>query len=183
MVKKLVVLLVALQAGALWAACDFPDSERAEAPEWLCGEPQFEGASFLAIGDKSRMPSVSLQNRFAGRMAIQQVLTQLFDAAHQSLQESLQDELTVSVKLEIPDNSDPVVARRFAGVRVFAKAKSPQRHLYVLVGVPDDKRPELLARARQEIVQLNRDRLLAALGPARFKVFVDSVAQSSAEAG
>lgn len=170
-VKNIVVLLAVMHGSSLWAACDFPDSERAEAPAWLCGEPRFEDASFLAVGDKSRMPSVSLQNRFAGRMGVELVLNKLFLAAHDTLQE----ELPVAVKLEIPDNSDPVVARRFMGIRVFDKAKSPQRHLYVLVGVPESERAALMARARQDIVSLNRDRLLAALGPAGYKAFADKV--------
>ena len=86
MLRLLIPLL--LLAPAAWA-CDFPDSERASAPEWLCGEHQYEGAFHTAVGSKTRMPSISLQNRLAGRDAVSGVLRALFTDAVEKLTNNL----------------------------------------------------------------------------------------------
>ena len=61
--KFLVLILFTWVSGQVSAQCEYPNSERGEAPLWMCQGPEMDGADFLAIGDKSRMPSVSLQSR------------------------------------------------------------------------------------------------------------------------
>ena len=160
MLRLLIPLL--LLAPAAWA-CDFPDSERASAPEWLCGEHRFEGAYHTAVGSKTRMPSISLQNRLAGRDAVSGVLRALFMDAMEKLQPQVSD-----VHLRVPDLGDMAVAKQFVGITVLAKTKSPQRQLFVLAGVPEAERQRLESVAWSLLLVQNRDAIVAARGEAAY---------------
>ena len=175
MLRLLIPLL--LLAPAAWA-CDFPDSERASAPEWLCGEHQYEGAFHTAVGSKTRMPSISLQNRLAGRDAVSGVLRALFTDAVEKLQPQLSD-----VRLRVPDLDDIGVAKQFVGITVLAKAKSPQRQLFVLAGVPEAERQRLESVAWSLLMLQNRDAIVAARGEAAYEALAaQSQGEGSADA-
>lgn len=160
MLRLLIPLL--LLAPAAWG-CEFPDSERATAPEWLCGEHAFEGAAHTAVGSKSRMPSISLQNRLAGRDAVSGVLRALFRDAVEKLQPQVSE-----VRLRVPDLDDMAVAKQFVGITVLAKTKSPQRQLFVLAGVPEAERQRLESVAWTLLLAQNRRAIVTARGESAY---------------
>ncbi|WP_414728877.1 hypothetical protein [Zhongshania aliphaticivorans] len=142
------------------AECGYPDSDRGQAPDWLCGEGDFEGAGFLAVGDKSRMPSISLQNRLAGKSAMTAVVSKIY--AHAAAE--LQAELPESVQLSVTNRVDWAQVARFKGISVLDKAVSPQRHLYVLAGVEAELQSGMVYTARREILAANKAQIIASLG-------------------
>ena len=142
------------------SACAYPDSERGQAPDWLCDGMQFDGASYLAIGDKSRMPSISLQNRLAGKAAMSAVVGNLLEAARAQLA----SELPAELELLLPAADDWTRVARFKGIQVFDSTTSPRRHRYVLAGVPDADRDKLLAQARRELIKTNKSVIFNAVG-------------------
>ncbi len=158
-------LVAAVFSLSAWAQCGYPDSERGEAPAWLCGEPSFDGAAFLAIGDKSRMPSISLQSRLAGKAAMAGVVEQLFIDARAALL----TELPEALNLNLPATDNWQRVARFKGIKVLAKSKSPTRHLYVLAGVPDEHQQALRALARKELIKENSALLKKSLEAAQWQ--------------
>ena len=154
-----------LSVGAVQAECAYPDSNRGDGPNWLCGSEEFEGARFLAVGDKSRMPSISLQNRLAGKDAMSGVVVKLL--AHAKTQ--LQTELPATVELHVPSSVSWAYLARFKGINVLDKAISPQRHLYVLAGVPPELSASMIYTARRELLAENKKLILAALGQAGWR--------------
>jgi hypothetical protein len=121
---------------------------------------EFADAGFLAVGDKSRMPSISLQNRLAGKAAMTAVVTEILAFARTALQAELPETLMLA---ELGTVKWSQVAR-FKGIRVLDKAVSPQRHLYVLAGVNAELREEMLRTARHDILLANKTKIIAALG-------------------
>ena len=152
------------------AECAYPDSDRRDAPEWVCSLDGYEGADFLGYGDKSRLPSISLQNRLAGKAAMVAVVGHLLDYAKAELASQLPPETV----LELPSAEDWSRVAKFKGVRILEKAASPQRHLYVLAGVKPDVRDELIAVAKKEVLSANKKRLIAQLGQAGWKKLIAS---------
>jgi len=148
-----------LLASPLVLACPLPDSDRGEAPAWLCDEPLFEGAQYTAVGDKSRVPSISLQNRLAGKAAMVAVTGKLLEAGR----DQLLSKLPPATRLTLPEADNLSVVARFDGIRVLEKTQSPRRHLYVLAGVPDDEADAQLAIACREVVSANRKQLRKAM--------------------
>lgn len=148
-----------LLVSPLVLACPFPDSDRGEAPAWLCGEPQFEGAQYTAVGDKSRVPSISLQNRLAGKAAMVAVTGRLLEAGR----DQLLSKLPPATRLTLPEAGNLSVVARFDGIRVLEKTQSPRRHLYVLAGVHDDEADAQLAVACREVVSANHKQLRKAM--------------------
>lgn len=131
-------------------ACRFPDSTRGTAPDWLCGEP-VEGWALQAVGSKSRVPSVSLQSRLAGRAAT--------EAMYQTLLTRAAKRITSRVRGEWNLDRDAAVAAmsqltELQSVAVVARAASPRRELYILVGLPEGE----LAAAEQAVLELIRSR-------------------------
>jgi hypothetical protein len=149
-----------IMATPAWAACGYPDSDRGQAPEWLCGATEFEGAVFLGYGDKSRMPSISLQNRMAGKAAMIAVVEKLLRQA----QAQLSSELPESIALSLPTSNELSRVARFKGINVLDKAQSPQRHLYVVAGVKHEDSDTLLTIARGEVLAENKMAIIATLG-------------------
>ncbi|MFT5888387.1 MAG: hypothetical protein ACI9BO_001206 [Zhongshania sp.] len=147
-------------ATPVWADCGYPDSDRGQAPEWLCGATEFEGAIFLGYGDKSRMPAISLQNRMAGKAAMIAVVEKLLRQA----QTQLGSELPESIALSLPAANELSRVARFSGISVLDKVQSPQRHLYVLAGVKREDSGALLNIARDEVLAENKKAIIATLG-------------------
>lgn len=130
--------------------CRFPDSTRGSAPDWLCGEP-VEGWALQAVGSKSRVPSVSLQSRLAGRAAT--------EALYQTLLTRVAKRITSLVSGEWTIDRDAAIAAMsqvpgLQSIAVVARAASPRRELYILVGLPDGE----LAAAEQAVLDLIRTR-------------------------
>ncbi|MBW2940676.1 hypothetical protein [Zhongshania aquimaris] len=142
------------------AECAYPDSDRRDAPEWVCSLDNYEGADFLAHGDKSRLPSISLQNRLAGKDAMIAVVANLL--AYATLEIAAQ--LPQEAELILPAADDLSRVAKFKGVTILEKTVSPQRHLYVLAGVKPDARDALIAVAKKEVLNVNKKRLIALLG-------------------
>jgi hypothetical protein len=157
----LIMMAAFMFSGAVWAECGFPNSDRGQAPDWLCGEPTFENTDFLFIGDKSRLPSISLQSRLAGKEAMAGVVEKLLNFVAKDLQSHLGSE--VALDLEMPNSRDWKRVARFKGIKVVDKTTSPVRHLYVLAGVPSEQRGELLKQAKVELLKTNRGRLKKSL--------------------
>ncbi|CAA0079759.1 Uncharacterised protein [Zhongshania aliphaticivorans] len=166
--RKLLVLsclLCSVFAVSARAECAYPDSERGVAPAWLCSLDDYQDAGFLAYGDKSRLPSISLQNRLAGKAAMIAVVSKLL--LHAQLQ--LAGQLPSDVQLVMPDAKDWSRVAKFKGVQILEKAASPQRHLYVLAGVKPELQADLVTVARKEILDANKKRLVALLGQAEWE--------------
>ncbi|MBQ0795916.1 hypothetical protein [Zhongshania sp.] len=153
-------VLFCLFAVSAQAECAFPDSDRREAPEWLCSLDNYEGADFLAYGDKSRLPSISLQNRLAGKDAMIAVVGNLLAYA----KAELATQLPTETELVLPAAEDLSRVAKFKGVKILEKAASPQRHLYVLAGVKPEVRDALIAVAKKEVLNANKKRLVAQIG-------------------
>lgn len=158
--RKSAAALALLCASPLALACPYPDSDRGEAPAWLCGEPQYEGALYTAVGDKSRVPSISLQNRLAGKAAMVAVTARLLEQGR----EQVLGQLTPGTTLALPDAGDLSVVARFDGIKVLEKAQSPRRHLYVLAGVPQELVDSQARIACRQVVAANRKPLRKLLG-------------------
>tara|TARA_R110001592_G_scaffold66438_14_gene204057 strand:+ start:4731 stop:5252 length:522 start_codon:yes stop_codon:yes gene_type:complete len=154
------ILFTCLFAAPVWAECAYPDSDRGEAPAWVCNLDVYEGADFLAYGDKSRLPSISLQSRLAAKVAMVAVVGKLLDYA----KAELAAELPPETLLVSPATDDWSRVAKFKGMRILEKTASPQRHLYVLAGVEPDVRDELIAVARKEVLNANKKSLIAQLG-------------------
>lgn len=154
------IVFCCLFAAPVWAECAYPDSDRGDAPAWVCNLDVYEGADFLAYGDKSRMPSISLQSRLAGKIAMVAVVSNLLDYA----KAELAAELPPETLLVSPAADDWSRVAKFKGMRILEKTASPQRHLYVLAGVGPDVRDELIAVARKEVLSANKKSLIAELG-------------------
>lgn len=153
--RYLLALLLVVVALPTMALCEYPNSERGTPPEWLCGdEPSFEGYGFLAIGEKSRMPSISLQSRLAGKAAMIAVVEKLLAVGAADVRAQLPAGLVL--ELALPNAEDWQRVARFKGIKVAAKTTSPVRTLYVLAGVPDDQQQALIQQARSEVVKQNR---------------------------
>ena len=159
------LLLGCMLATSVQAECAYPDSDRREAPDWVCSLAAYEGAEFLAYGDKSRLPSISLQNRLAGKAAMIAVVANLLDYARADLAA----QLPADTVLELPDAKDLARVAKFKGVKILEKAASPQRHLYVLAGVKPDVLDELIAVAKKEVLSVNKKSLIAQLGQDAWK--------------
>jgi hypothetical protein len=142
------------------AECAYPDSDRRDAPEWVCSLDGYKEAEFLAYGDKSRLPSISLQNRLAGKAAMVAVVSRLLEYASAEVASHLPPEIA----LETPSAEDWSRVAKFKGVKILEKAISPQRHLYVLAGVKPDTREALIAVARKEVLSVNKKAIIAELG-------------------
>ncbi|MEX1668751.1 hypothetical protein AB4876_07495 [Zhongshania guokunii] len=142
------------------AECAYPDSERGNAPDWLCGVDEFEGAGFLAVGDKSRLPSISLQNRMAGKAAMTAVVTKVMAYAVAELQAELPEDVSLSVAESV--NWSQVA--RFKRIKVLDKVSSPRRHLYVLAGVAPELQADMIHIARHEILKANKAIIVEAVG-------------------
>lgn len=142
------------------AECAYPDSDRGEAPAWLCGVDEYEGAGFLAVGDKSRMPSISLQNRLAGKAAMTAVVVEILAFARTELQAELPETLVLAEQ----DGVKWSQVAHFKGIRVLDKVVSPQRHLYVLAGVTPELKASMVQTARNQILLANKARIIAVLG-------------------
>lgn len=155
-------------ASSVQAECAYPDSDRREAPEWVCSLDSYEEGSFLAYGDKSRLPSISLQNRLAGKAAMVAVVGRLLEYASADLASQLPPETV----LETPSAKDWSRVAKFKGVSILEKAISPQRHLYVLAGVKPDVRETLIAVARKEVLSVNKKAIIAQLGQEGWKKLV-----------
>ncbi|WP_373095345.1 hypothetical protein [Zhongshania sp.] len=149
-----------VMSASVHAECAYPDSDRGTAPDWLCGVDEFEGAGLLAVGDKSRMPSISLQNRLAGKAAMTAVVAKIL--AHAAAK--LQAELPNSVVLVVPSAVDWSRVARFKGISVLDKVSSPQRHLYVLAGVKPELQAAMMATARREVLAENKALIIKTLG-------------------
>ncbi len=152
--------------------CAFPDTEQGTAPAWLCGDLEREDIYFTAVVQRSRLPSISLQSRLAGREAMAAVVSLLLaDAAN-----TLAMELGGGQPLQLPEADDIERLKRFDGVRIFEKVKSPRRALYVLAGVEEENLTRLKVQARTEVLQENRTALEAELGQAGFAELLKSAA-------
>lgn len=152
--------------GPLYAAeCAYPDSDRGQGPDWLCGAEQFEGAGYLAVGSKSRMPSISLQNRLAAKEAMSAVVIKLLIAATATLQAEMPGKIVLQAPTSVPWST----VARFKGITVLDKVVSPQRHLYVLAGVKPELQGNMLITARREILVANKAQITAALGPSEWR--------------
>ncbi|MGJ8686769.1 MAG: hypothetical protein ACSHWQ_04770 [Spongiibacteraceae bacterium] len=149
----------------LLADCQYPDSSRGSAPAWLCGDLNSEEAVFLAVGDKSRMPSISLQNRLAGKTAMTGVVARILEHAAAALQQ----ELLLSDPLLLPSTSDWGRVARFKGIAVLDKVVSPRRHLYVLAGVREADIPAMELQARRELLRHNKDLVIEHAGKAKWR--------------
>lgn len=158
--RALLVLVFAL-ALPVAADCEYPNSERGTPPQWLCGEPSYEGFAYLAVGEKSRMPSISLQSRLAGKDAMTGVVKKLLTAAAEDISAQLPE--GVSPSLVLPNAEDWKRVARFKGIKVADKTTSPVRTLYVLAGVPEEAQSALVQQARSEVLKKNRKALKAAL--------------------
>lgn len=161
LIGRLALALMLGLALPVVAECEFPNSERGTPPPWLCGEPRFEGFAYLAIGEKSRMPSISLQSRLAGKEAMTGVVKQLLTAAAEDITAQLPAGVTAT--LELPNAEDWKRVARFKGIKVADKTTSPVRTLYVLAGVPEEQQVPLMQQARSEVLKQNRKALKAAL--------------------
>ncbi|MDF1692304.1 MAG: hypothetical protein P1U47_08025 [Zhongshania sp.] len=159
------------------AECAYPDSERGNAPDWLCGVDEFEGAGFLAVGDKSRLPSISLQNRIAGKAAMTAVVAKIraFAAAQ------LQAELPADLILKVTDRVVWSQVARFKGIKVLDRVGSPQRHLYVLAGVAPELQAHMIHTARTEILKENKSLILAAIGQDGWRKLTAAIDKPMAE--
>ncbi len=161
--RILITLFCLLYLSPLRAeTCAFPDSNRGEAPEWVCEGYERGDATYLTVVQRPRMPSVSLQNRLAGREAMASVCKLLLEEAAARLQAQLPTE----VALSLPDANDIERLSRFEGITVFERVKSPRRFLYVLAGVPEAEIPKLLTQARREVLAENEQTLKQQLGEA-----------------
>lgn len=152
----------------LFADCQYPDSSRGSAPAWLCGDLRSEEAVFLAVGDKSRMPSISLQNRLAGKIAMTSVVARILE----STAASLQQELLLNASLLLPPTSDWSRVAMFKGIAVLDKVVSPRRHLYVLAGVKQADREAMELQARRELLRHNQDLVVAHIGKAKWRALL-----------
>ncbi len=164
------LMLGCIFATSVQAECAYPDSDRRDAPEWVCSLDGYEGADFLAYGDKSRLPSISLQNRLAGKAAMIAVVANLLDYALADVAA----QLPPNTALELPDAKDLVRVAKFKGVKILEKAASPQRHLYVLAGVKPEVRDELIAVAKNEVLSVNKKRLITLLGQDGWKKLISA---------
>ena len=87
------------------------------------------------------------------------------------------------VRLRVPDLVDIGVALQFVGISVLAKAKSPQRQLFVLAGVPEAERQRLESVAWSLLMLQNRDAIVAARGEAAYEALAaQSQGEGSADA-
>jgi hypothetical protein len=154
------IVFCCLFAAPVWAECAYPDSDRGDAPAWMCNLDVYEGADFLAYGDKSRLPSISLQSRLAAKVAMVAVVSKLLDYA----KAELAAELPPETLLVSPAADDWSRVAKFKGVTVLEKTTSPRRHLYVLAGVEPDVRDELITVARKEVLSENKKTLIEQLG-------------------
>ncbi len=147
-------------SAAVHAECAYPDSERGNAPDWLCGVAEFDGAGFLAVGDKSRLPSISLQNRMAGKAAMTAVVTKVMAYAVAELQA----ELPENVRLSVANSVNWSQVARFKGIAVLDKVSSPRRHLYVLAGVAPELQADMIHIARREVLKANKVAIVEVVG-------------------
>ncbi len=130
--------------------CRYPDSVRGTAPDWLCGE-SVEGWALQAVGSKSRVPSVSLQSRLAGRAATEALYQTLLTRVARSITARIDGEWNVDREASIAAMSQ---LPELQSVAVVARSASPRRELYILVGIPDGE----LAAAEQAVLDLIRSR-------------------------
>ena len=128
----------------------FPDSSRGTAPDWLCGEP-VDGWAIQAVGSKSRVPSVSLQSRLAGRAATEALYQDLLTRVARRINTAIDGEWQIERKALVEAmRAEPALQ----SIAVIARAASPRRELYILVGIPDG---ELFA-AESAVLELIRQR-------------------------
>lgn len=126
--------------------CRFPDSSRGTAPDWLCGEA-IEGWALQAVGSKSRVPSVSLQSRLAGRAATEALYQDLLTRVARRITAAISGEWNIERNAAVEAMSQVPALQ---SVAVVARAASPRRELYILVGLPEGE----LAAAEQAVLAL-----------------------------
>lgn len=143
-----------LNAGEAPETCLFTDTGL-PAPLWICSA-EYDGFYLSAVGSKSHMPSVSLQNRLAGRDAMEGVAQKINDTA-----KSVMDRLTsrpvswsqppyASVLAQLADTE---------GIVVIAKTSSTRHKLYVLAGMSAEHAEVAVRTAMDKILQANAAQL------------------------
>ncbi|MBD2857788.1 hypothetical protein IB286_02130 [Spongiibacter sp. KMU-158] len=175
--KQFSALALALMvAPALAEDCHYPDTDQGTAPAWVCGHIERDDVYFTAMVERSRLPSISLQSRLAGREAMAAVTALLMEDARTSLMA----ELPEGTELRLPDADDIERLARFEGIRILEKSKSPRRSLFVLAGVEQENVERLKQQARVELLQENRVELQATIGQSEFDALL-STARTSKE--
>ena len=155
-------------AALLWPglalACVFPDSSRgSEAPAWVC-EPAWPDVALAAVGSRSHMPSISTQNRIAGREAMLAVAVAVRSQAREQLEALAGRPLELSAAPW--EDDDLALLQATPGIRVYARRRSPGRTLYVLAGVEAERLPPLFASHRRAWLDANAPALRELLGDA-----------------
>ncbi len=160
-IRPVLALLCSLWLLPAWA-CEFPDSTSgAVAPDWVCA-PEWPGVSLAAIGSRGHMPSLSTQNRNAGRDAMLAVARRLQAQAAEELQQLGGGDLPLQ---RTPFAGDDIaLLQSVPGIRVYSRQRSPGRTLYVLAGIEDGLVEPLLASHRRAWLEANEAALRAHLG-------------------
>ena len=150
--------------------CHFPDTQSV-APPWVC-QPQHEDYALMAVGSKSRMPSVSLQNRKAGLEAMKAVARRIDAAAAEELS-GLAGRL-LDLK-ETAYSSELDHLRAVGGVKVVERALSPRRDLYVLAGVERAQLTPVMKKTLEQLLLRNGHALSGLLSPDEMMALRDAI--------